>query len=464
MLRLICVFALATSIIGCGDDDGGGNADATSSNDSAAAADAMASIDAAPDAAVAGTATITVQAGAANPIGGVDVVWFDSAGAVLDHEATNITGKASHEILPGSAVTLAIMAGPTRFTVTYLDIKPGDDLVWDFGGGGGGAVSDLEIDLPGTFAGATRYEINWGCGSANTNNPNTTITGNAIQASCLGSDNNIDGVAVAYQGDTPVAYDHVTGVAVSSGGTTTMTFDAWQTATDPLDVTLTNLPADVMGAGLDTNIRIDGLDFPGPSGGGAVSNGSVTINTGYYQGFPSDPVQYTAFLGRGTVQNPEGISIVLAQRTGKPAAVTHDLSNLLPTVTNVAAATASDQLELSWTASGSLASADGILLLTSWTDSATNYTSYVMAPPGSSSPLLVPKLPEDLASFRPTGTAVFQTPTFIVTEADFVNGYDEYRPDGWRIFGDANGWFPAGDGFIRAHLGGQLPGGGGGGS
>jgi hypothetical protein len=241
-------------------------------------------------------------------------------------------------------------------------------------------------------------------------------------------------------------------------GTTTATLDAWQTMYDPLTVTLLNAPADVMGAGIDTNPRIDGVSFTGLSGGGGVDMGDIDIISGYWQGITIDPIQYISFIGRGTMMDPEGLSIMLGSKPGEPATITHDLDDLVPTITDVAAGDSSGQLEISWTAAASLDATDGTLVITNWTDNATDKGAYVMIPPGATSPVTLPELPAALSAFRTSGTAVFGTPTLIAIEADFFDSYTEFKVDGWQIFGDgAFDLLPA-DSVMFAHLGGTLPG------
>ena len=463
MRTLAWTLTATIAVVGaCGDDDS--NTDAGVEGDGGGGVDtsigdATPSIDASPVAAVAGTVTITVL-GDGNPVSGIDIVWFDPDGAVVDHEATNIAGQASEDLFAGSSVTIAVMAGPSRYMITYLGVEPGDDLVWQFGGPTPAQVSILSATLQTPFATADRYVVQIGCAQYEVANTGTPVTGEIFD-DCLGSDQTIDVVAVAFNGDIPLAYDHATGVTVVDQGTTSVTLGAWQTVYDPLAFTLTNAPNDVGGVGVETHVRLDGVEFIGPGGGGGVSNGTVSITSGYWQGLTIDPIQYLSFIGRGTMQNPEGIAILLGSKAGAPAAISHDLAALLPTISAAGSADSSGQLEISWTSSGAFDAADGMLFINSWTDNAVNYASYVMAPPNAASPLVLPLLPAALTAYRTTGTAVFQTPTMIAAEADFMAGYTAFRVDGWRIFGDgAFDLLPAGDGLIIAQLGGAMPGGG----
>ncbi len=443
--------ALVLALAACGDDE--------QTFTDAPAGDAPGA-DAAVDAATTGNVTLTVRGDGA-PVAGVDVVWNDPAGAVQTHETTDQNGQASEVILTGSSVTIFVTINggiSTRYiTITYLDIEPGDDLVWDFGRPSAAIVTTVTVTLPGAPSGATSYRVDAGCVDTTVGDPGTPVTFE-IPATCLGSDQNLDVVATAFDDNAlPVGYDHAR-VAVT-GATTAVTLDAWQTTYQPLSFTLTNPPADATGVGVETHFRIDGVGFRGPQGGGGFSGGTATIASGYWSGGIVDRLQYVIFIGRTSGSDPAGASVIMAGRTDTPATVSHDLTTLLPRILDASAAAASGHLQVSWTPDGALTATDGALLLSSWTEGSGLHEAYVMAPPGATSPLTLPTIPADLVAYRPGGAASFMTPTVIFIEADFMSGYADFREQGWRIFGDTGTEIlPAGGGLLRATLGGQLPG------
>jgi len=410
------------------------------------------------DAPVAGPVTITVT-GANGPVAGIDVVWTDPEGAIVAHEATNSAGQATEDLFAGSAVTLASSGPSTRVTATWLDLEPGDELTWSFGRPAGTQVSTLSLTLPGPRAGATSYRVTIGCAEFETTTPGAPVTG-PIDDDCLGSDQTIDAVALALDATgQPVAYDHATSVAVNSGGTTVVNLDAWQTSYDVVTLDLTSAPTDVTASGMDTHLRIDGLDFGGPSVGGTTSGGTIQFLTGYWQGGIVDQLEYLVYLARGTQSAPAGMSILMDGRSDAPTTVSLDGSQLLPTLTETSADDNAGQPRISWTATGSFAGADAALVIASWRDAGITHQAFVMAPPDVAPPITLPALPEALADYRSTVDAVFLDPTVIFADADFVADYRGFRPAGWgAVDSNATDYLPAAGGRVRYALGGTLPG------
>jgi hypothetical protein len=457
-MRTSLAWVLLVAVAACG-DDGGSSPDAADHDAELADAEV-------PDADVSGPATITVMS-EGNPIPGIDVVFSNPDGSVLSQMTTNASGEATETVLPGSAGTIAVMipgappGGPTGngyAAISWLGIEPGDDLVWTFDAPQPATFGDLTVNLPGDFGGATQYEVHLGCTSFFAADGTTPVTG-TIAEDCLGTDQNIDVLAIALDdGGAPVAFSYDNELAVAAG--TTVTMPAWQTTFDPLTVTLTNAPAAAAGAGMETSWDINGLDFQGFGGGGGFTAGTATLQSGYPTGGIVDRLEYSVFIQLGP-QPEDGTGVILASYTDTPATASHDLSSvLLPAIGNATVGNAQGRAELAWTSSGSFASADGSLWLTSWDDGPDLHQWFVMTPPGVSNPFQLPEMPEDLAAFRTTGTAVFDTPTAIFIEGDFIADYAAFRPIGYQLFNGGPGQIlPATGGLLRASLGGQAPGG-----
>jgi hypothetical protein len=454
---LTCVVsALVLAVAaGCGGED-------ESFTDGGPDAPPDAEIDAPVDAPTMGTATITVR-GMGNPVMGVNIVWNDPTGAVQTSETTDATGMASETIMTGSSVSIFVTVNggtTTRFiTITYLAIEPNDNLVWEFDGPPPVTSTTATITLPGVQVGATSYDVSAGCVETTVNSVVQPVT-LVIPTACLGSDTNIDIVATARDTNgAPLSYD--TARAAVTGATTNVTLDAWQTTYAPLTYTLTNPPADATGVGLENHFRIDGVHFDGPGGGGGFAGGMATITSGYWNGNVVNRLQYAIFIGR-TVGSPPvaaGASVILAGVPNTPAAVTHDLSTLLPRINSASLTGPGGRQTITWDPAGSFASVDGALILTQWTEPTEQHQSFVMAPPDVSSPLTMPLIPDGLMQYRPGTNPTFQAPTLIFADADYMAGYDIFRQRGWLIFGDnATDGIPATGGLLRATLGGQLPG------
>lgn len=420
-------------------------------------------VDAPPDAPTTGNATITVR-GMGNPVQGLAIVWNDPTGAVQTQETTDASGMASETIMTGSSVTIfvTISAGiSTRYiTITYLAIEPGDNLVWDFDGPPPTTATTATITLPGVHAGATSYAVSAGCVEQTGITVPTQPVTLTIPTACLGSDTSFDIVATAFDvNGAPVAYD--TARTAMTGAATSVTLDAWQTTYQPLTYTLTNPPADATGVGVENHFRIDGVHFRGPGAGGGFPGGMATIASGYWNGNVVDRLQYAIFIAR-TVGNPPvaaGASVLLGGFANAPATVSHDLSTLLPRINSAALGQSGGRAQVTWDPAGSFASADGALILAQWFEGAGDHQAFIMAPPDAASPLTMPEIPAALMAYRPSASASFQIPTLIFADADFMAGYDVFRVQGWRIFGDnATDVIPASGGLLRATLGGQLPG------
>lgn len=413
-----------------------------------------------PDADPRGPVTIGVEANGQG-VPGIDIVFNDVDGSVISSLQTGTDGTATENVLAGSSATILISPDTDQYaTITYLAVEPGDNLTFVFEGGNPTDVGDLQVTLPGIAAGATSYEISLGCGVVlTTATPAVPVTG-TINSDCLGSDNNIDVWVVALDaGNNPVAYEHAKDVAVVAAGTTNVTLDAWQDVTDQLDVTLTNVPAGITGAGLEPHWRVDGLDFGGFGGGGAASGGTIHALSSLPQGGFVDRLQYGLFMQLGNAFH--GLLVAHANVPTTPA---HNLATLLlPTMTAASAADASSHLEVSYTADGSFDSADGAIVLASWTDGAAgieSHAAYILVPPDAGTTFTLPDLPDPLSAFRTSADATFDVPSLIWLEADFTDGYRGWRrgPAFDLVGGNTFDMLPATGGVIRLSIN-QVPGG-----
>ena len=465
-------FALSTATVvaaACGGGGDNGDGDAPADPD-AAAVDAPGTaidapeveVDAAEiDAALPGPVTVTVRSGGV-PVAGVAVVWTDAAGAVLAHEATSTAGEATEDVYAGSAVTLLATSPTAAVSVTYLGIEPGDQLDWTFEPPPAVRHGDVSVTLAGAQPTATRYRIQLGCTRFETTTPAVAVTG-VLPPACLGSDQTIDVVATAYnvQGAI-VGYAVRTDVAAVAGGTTAVAMGAWQTNLDPLAIALTNVPTGTNGAHAVTfehHFRADGVDFRGVDVSGLPSSANVTLQSGRFQGGIVERLQYVLMLGRGPQNMPVGYSALVVGRADAPAAVSHDLATLLPLVTAATSSQTGGRLQVDFTAAGSFATTDGSVFISRWRQGTVDHVAYVIAPPGVTSPVVVPPLPDALAAYRPTATSVFMRPTVIFAEADFIAGYRAFRAIASRLLA-TNGpidVLPAAGGTMRLTFGGQLP-------
>jgi hypothetical protein len=442
----------------CGSDDGGddgANADAADTTPDAMTGDVDASP---PDASPTGTVSITVVASGVL-VPGIDVVFNDPSGAVVSHQQTNVAGAATEMLAAGSSLTIAIANGNDRVAVTYAAVEPGDELVFELVPATPAAYGDVSVEFPpAVIVGAASYEVRFGCTTLATPTP-VAITGE-LTANCLGSDQNIDAIALVLDASgTPLGYDYVKDVPGVAGGTTAIVFDAWQQATTPLAVTLTNAPINTFAAALEGHWRVDEVDFLGLSSGGQPTGGTITMPSAYPTGF-AERLTYNVFVGFGTISVPVGFAAILGGHSGTPGTVTHDLALLPPQISDAAADDSGGRAQLSWTAAGSLAATDGALVAMAWTTGALAHQRVAVLPPDAASPFVFPALPDALMDFRPTSSSTFDVPTVIFADADYIDGYDAWRDGGgFMLLGNPLDAIPATGGVLRATIGGQLPGG-----
>ncbi len=450
------VAALPLALGACGGDDEGGSPDAEP------AIDAEVPDAAPPDAIPEGPVTVTVSSEGA-PIMGIDIVFNNPDGTVNGVEQTGSTGQASRDLQIGGSATIVVDTGEGMVGITFAAVEPGDNLEFEFDPPPPTDAGDFSATLPGAFAGATSYEVSLGCTTVGNSAPDAL--GGDIPSDCLGSDSTIDAFASAYDADGDlVAYDHVKDVAVASGGTTNLVFDAWQTAGSPFTLTFTNTPTGVPGAGMETSWLVDGVGFEGfGGGGGPPTAGTLTVQSAYPAGGFAEQMRYTVFYQMGA-EATDGFGVIAAAHADAPATATHDLGALsLPGISSASASASDGRVEVAFTPGSSLAAADGGLVLLGWADTTPGTVTdqwFVLVPPDLPATWELPEMPDDVSGFIPGAGATFETPTVIFAEGDYIDGYDEWRGGaGFFLFGRSiYDGMPAG-GVFRATIGGELPGG-----
>ncbi|MGM0558489.1 MAG: hypothetical protein ACQEVA_19040, partial [Myxococcota bacterium] len=209
-------------------------ADATDTSDTADTADTADAADVSPP-----TATVTVIWGE-EPAEGVRVIAHDPDAAVTGDVATDEAGEAVVEVTEGSIVTL-IDAPPNDYTryLTLQDIDPGDSVELELAPNAS-PNRTLDVELPGSFSGASSYEVHGGCNYRSALDASNTIT-LGIRPPCTEDD--VDLLALAKDSDENViAYTNAETIQATSG-TTTVSLDSWKTDVLDADLEVTGLPA-----------------------------------------------------------------------------------------------------------------------------------------------------------------------------------------------------------------------------
>jgi hypothetical protein len=177
-------------------------------------------------------------------------VFHDPSGAVTA-VLSSTTGSVQSVVVAGSMVTVPAFTftgkGPSLQELrTVVGVVPGEEyLVTPFFSEGGPAnqLGDLEVSLPGLYAGADSYSYEYGCGVSFFFDPLTPELV-PLDDFCTGSSTTTVGVlAVARDAAaSPIAYTFLENVPVVAGGVTQVNLPAWQTAFVDLGVTFTNPP------------------------------------------------------------------------------------------------------------------------------------------------------------------------------------------------------------------------------
>lgn len=94
-----------------------------------------------------------------HPISGARVVFHDSTGMPIDLQLTDTDGRATSTRGAIDAVTV-VQPGDAQIR-TLVGVQPPESIVWDLGDP---PMTNVEVTLPGSFAGAERYFVDGGCG------------------------------------------------------------------------------------------------------------------------------------------------------------------------------------------------------------------------------------------------------------------------------------------------------------
>ncbi|MBX3185385.1 MAG: hypothetical protein KF819_00155 [Labilithrix sp.] len=395
--------------------------------------------DAAPADVDAGTAPVTVNVtrGGA-PASGIVIVFGDAAGAVLGVETTDASGVAARVVPAGSQVT-AIMGSataPRLFTVT--DVEPGDLLrAVD----PSPALEDLNatVTVDGVPANAPEGNLQASAGGcASGIQPNLPLAFGLYSPCQVGGTFPLLVVARDSESGEELGFTFKKGNSVlfGDGGVassiTVQPTSAWSTAKTSHVVNVTKSPAAGAGGVIFYNEMVGGVgttsaqSFTADPGAGAQAR-TFTGHPGY-----ADFVQTTAEVR--DYPSEAAISAV-STRAPTPTANTSasvDLSTLLPLITSATLNTATPaRPAVSWTASGSLAAADGSLVVIRWfqetADPPISGTWSIVTSPTKTS-VTFPALPASASSLAPSASASFDQPPLIVTvEASFIADYTALR-------------------------------------
>jgi hypothetical protein len=369
----------------------------------------MALVGCAPGSESTGAVTVTVLAtDSTEPALGVPVVFHDSSGAALATVETGADGKATGEIPEGGQITVA----RAEDLVTIAGAEIGASYVV------GGEVAPARVPLgnaqittPGALAGApagATYSVSVGC-SAQSFTPASGNVSVPVFPSCQGSGGTVHVLARVLDGNGGLAgFSAVTALAASSGWTATL--PAWVTS-DALTLSVTSAPAGTLALGGELDFVLGGRVFQGSR---LAATGTTASFDFPFDAAAVDGVSLTAIASFGAGESFSS-QTQIGELTGAQSLALADV--LLPRITNVSVSSGA-RAEMTFSSAGSLAGVDGGVATFNWEDEG---IWRVVVPPGASSPIKLPALPDELAELRPSAAA--DLPTLSFWESSGVSSY-----------------------------------------
>jgi hypothetical protein len=410
----------------------------------------------------AGPAPVTVTVyDEGTPEVGVDVVFYDGEGNVLDQRLTGGDGSAS-SVVPegGSVIVLQIDEFGRRVASVTADVAPGDDLI--VGSRAGAFVSEqvgtITINWPSGAvpAGTAQLQIELGCSTTGYGDTATPAVV-AIYDYCLSQGSDVTVVATALDNAfVPLAYSVQPDVALTGSPlTATTTLGAWRTDFATLSLTATNTPAGVSVVNPEFQLYANGQNYyvDSPPGAMPTPGGSATFDISFAKNF-AEAGQYGVFLAHGDPGMPNGVQIWLTRTSSIPASATVDLTaDLLPNVSVAQATMMAGRPVFEWSSDAPQTEADGLYMQFFWSDGSVEHRTLVLASPGSQPPYEVPALPAALSAWQPPASAMLGAQVVYV-ELDNVSDFDALRT-GYGV-SLLNSELPPDDYVIRASLGGLF--------
>jgi hypothetical protein len=422
---LILITALAVLQGACGSDSDVGSA-------------------ASPSPSVPPTGPVSVRAltGADQPAAGIDVVFGDASGAVLQHTQTDASGQASLTMDAGGMVTL-ITRHPDNPNVpllqTITDLRPGDTVetyASIYTSNSVPLLGKVQIDFPGRLpSGTFVIMIDLGCQSRYV----YPTYGDRLQGYVadvykycpLPADGTLDVFVTALNGDfVPLAFSTSKGIILDPSRKTPAPFpDGWR-----------------------TDFRKFGLEYANvPAGLGRFSAAVMPVHEGTSRGIYGAPDKdvVAGESGARTMRYPDLAEGLVSVAELVPSARDHDGPYLIyermfadlpdsarvdfatdvpPLVTNVALTDGTSvRPGATWKAPADLSNVDLGTYTIEWRVGDYYASWSVTFPPDAQSPLRVPVLPAALAALRPPPDPGALTLTGVGLEADStVAGYHEY--------------------------------------
>lgn len=388
--------------------------------------DAPPAPDAGIDAVTRGTVRVTVldPSGSGAPAVGANVVFLDPDGTLVKRAATDTSGKAEADVLPGASVTSVILVNTQYQLFTVLGAKPGDDLVLGNKAADGSVAGTFTVTYP-ALAGATSYVVTSPCNATSFPAPAAGGPPAPAQITLFNSCklDTMEIVVVPQGANGSLNSIAKPGVSFMAGGSTTITgnYQGLRTVTASytnINPIITNLD---MARGIpDAFGFVDTQSMASPGSAVALSVTGPQASSG----------QFLTQVGTATG------SIQRVRQTISGTAATYGLdvgATLLPWLGSPSYDAASGKLLVPTDTTGtSTAKPDLFRIVASYrrTDNnnvTTVFTWTLFGPEATD--IVLPTLPPELGNISPTATDTVAVTSAQMFDADSVTSYDQIRND-----------------------------------
>ncbi|HEX8113132.1 MAG TPA: hypothetical protein VF516_35625 [Kofleriaceae bacterium] len=386
--------------------------------------------DAGTDAVTRGTVRVTVldPSNTGAPAVGANVVFLDPDGTLVKRVATDTTGKAQADVLPGASVASVALQNNAYQIQAVLAVRPGDDLILGVKNADTTSIGTFTVSFPAyTVVTPASYTVAGACGTASSFPP---PAGGPPPASVTMTFNNsckLDTMEIVVQANdgngNPLAVLDKTGVALLLNGSTTLS-GAYQS---PRNFTASYTNVNSLVTSMSTTRRVP--DAFGLSASASASNPTAT-----------QVLTLTGAVGSGArvetqlISGSRSIQLVRQTIAGTAASYGLDLgATLLPWLGTPTFDVASGKILLPTDTTGTTTATPDLLeLLMSYqrTDPVTGITttfSWTIFSPVAGD-ITLPSLPPEAGNVMPTASDAV-TARAVMVESDGIANYDAIRND-----------------------------------
>lgn len=409
-----------------------GAVDTADSGDSGEMSDAAATADASDSAAPIPTDIEVTVLSDNKPAAGATIIFADSTGAITSTMMTDANGKATKTIAGGETMTVVngvIVAdggvGPSPDLVTVMGVKPGDKLVVPFYPFAT-TPPTVNTTLP-PRVGSDAYSVQ--IGDSDKYDETTSIgvmLSNGASLPAPGAPFSV--LALAYEGEAPIAGAYKKGQMLTPGANTLVDFvtgmqpasASWNTTLGTVSSVFTG--ADTLGdvyiTGAVTMIS-EGMAFRTYQTDGTSTSTTHTMMNNTVSNF-ADSLQSMWFVADG------GVRRVIKRFANTTTTMTTAASELLPEVTQSKPDMTNPVRPIYKWALSAPAPVDGIRLTVITPDPRDErWIEWRILVPSGATEVKLPEMP-----MGALGTEQLYLSDLVLVEGDFIANYDEFRKFG----------------------------------